>query len=84
MLNVLKQINLLNDKFCYVEFGAGKGLLTHEIAENLKPNKSAHILLERESRRNKFDKSHRDNEFFMRFRTDIKDFDINKMPVIYT
>ncbi len=31
-------------------------------------------------RRNKFDKHHRENPYFHRFRTDISDFDMNALP----
>lgn len=42
-----------------------------------KPYHACHILLELESRRNKMDRLHRDNPFYLRYRTNILDFNVN-------
>ncbi|EGR32446.1 hypothetical protein IMG5_083340 [Ichthyophthirius multifiliis] len=66
---ILKKVNLLDKKSIYIEFGAGKGLLSHTIYQKSKDiqkqeEHSAHVLLEIEPRRNKLDKLHRNNPFF--------------------
>lgn len=79
MLEVMKNFLLINKELIYLEYGAGKGHLSHQIAV-CNNDQSAHILLEKESRRNKFDKHHRNNKNFIRLRTDINDFNINLTP----
>ncbi len=81
MLELMEKFKLLNEKYVYLEYGAGKGHLSHKIAVQ-NNDKSAHILLEKEPRRNKFDKHHRNNKNFIRLRTDITDFNINILPGI--
>lgn len=41
---------------------------------------SKNILLERESRRNKFDKFFRDNPYFQRYKGDVSNFDFKMLP----
>lgn len=44
--------------------------------------KACHVLLELESRRNKLDRLHRGNPYFLRYRTDILDFNVNSLQTI--
>lgn len=81
LISLMKSYNLINENYIYVEFGAGRGNFSHFIAlEN--NDKSNHILLEREPRRNKLDKNHKNNKNFKRFRTDILNFDMTTIPSI--
>lgn len=40
---------------------------------------ACHVLLEMEARRNKVDRLHRDNPFFLRYKTDILDYNVNSL-----
>ncbi len=74
---------MISDKYIYVEFGAGKGILSFAIASKVKEltNKnSKNILLEREVRRNKFDRFFKQNPFFQRYKSDVSDFDFSLLP----
>ena len=82
MVGVLKDHNLLNSSNCFIEYGAGKGRLTHGVAVALKlidERMACHVLIERESRRQKYDKFHRDNPYFIRLRMDIMDFHLDSL-----
>jgi tRNA:m4X modification enzyme len=80
LVKAIKDFGLLQHKNCFIEYGAGKGRLSHGIAEQLavedKEKKSCHVLIEREPRRLKFDRFHRENPYFMRLRMDITDFNL--------
>jgi len=80
LVNTLNSFGLLKKEVCYIEYGAGKGALSHHIA--LTVPECSNILIELEGRRNKMDKNHRENKVFYRIRANIKDFDINKLPEI--
>lgn len=41
---------------------------------------SKNVLLEREPRRNKFDRFMKDNPYFQRFKVDVSDFDVGRLP----
>ncbi|KAL4504041.1 hypothetical protein ABPG72_022671 [Tetrahymena utriculariae] len=150
LVEVMKQQGIWNNQYIYIEFGAGKGLLSHGIAKSLqlgensqltcevlmesmkensvnckanlqkkkklstdeaveeakeenkdvmdqeqnqqddiqeeklsyKPYHACHVLLELESRRNKMDRLHRDNPFYLRYRTNILDFNVNALHQI--
>jgi len=75
LLSLLEKYSLLSGSHLYIEFGAGKGNLSHQLKLKLKD--SSHLLLEIEARRHKYDKYHRNDEFYKRIRTDITHFDIN-------
>ena len=81
ILELMENFGIMNKDYIYLEYGAGKGNLSHQIAVR-NNDKSAHILIEKEPRRNKFDKNHRDNQNFIRLRTDINDFNINILPQV--
>ena len=74
---------LIAPDFIYVEFGAGKGVLSYAIAVKIEKEFQKHsknILLERESRRNKFDKFFKDNPYFQRYKGDVSNFDFKLLP----
>ena len=74
---------LIAPDFVYVEFGAGKGVLSYAIATKVEKEFKAHsknILLERESRRNKFDRFFKGNPFFQRYKGDVSHFDFTALP----
>lgn len=81
--NKLENLSLSTDKSLkndvFIEFGAGKGGLSHKINQTTE-NKSYHILLERDGVRYKKDK-HSDK--MIRFRTDILDFDVNYLDTYF-
>jgi tRNA:m4X modification enzyme len=81
LLSLLNKYHLLNQSSVYIEFGAGKGHLSHSIAV-ANQDLSGHVLLERESRRHKYDRFHRDNPHYKRLMTDISDFQIDKVHLI--
>jgi len=80
LVQTLNNFGLLKKDVCYIEYGAGKGALSHHIA--LTVPECSNILIELEGRRNKMDKNHRENKVFYRIRANIKDFDVNKIPEI--
>lgn len=82
MTDILDKYKLLNKHYCYIEFGAGKGGLSSDICSKIKSPESIHILLEREKRKLVYDKIHKENPFYLRFTTDIMDFNVNKLPQI--
>lgn len=66
----MKNEGLLDKKYSYIEYGAGKGRLSHQIAESYEGH-GCHVLIEREGRKLKYDRFHRDNPFYFRLRLDI-------------
>lgn len=71
--------HLIDKEMAYIEYGAGKGRFSHQIAEKLKEKDNSmaiHVLIEREPRKLKYDRFHRDNKFFIRCKMDIKDFNL--------
>ncbi|KRX03801.1 hypothetical protein PPERSA_04309 [Pseudocohnilembus persalinus] len=82
LIKQLEQNKLVNNEYCYIEFGAGKGLLSSELAalfENkYKFTNSKHILIEREGRKHSYDKLHRKNQNWLRITTDIVNYKINQ------
>jgi tRNA:m4X modification enzyme len=77
----MKEHNLINSNFAYIEYGAGKGRFSHQIAETLKYMNSTavHVLIEREPRKLKYDRFHRENKFFIRCKMDIRDFNLKTL-----
>jgi tRNA A58 N-methylase Trm61 len=71
----------LSEGYTYIEYGAGKGRLSHEVSEQLE-GKGRILLLERESMKFKFDAHHR-KEAFKRVKIDIAHFDLNRISEIY-
>ena len=77
------EYKLIAPDFIYVEFGAGKGVLSYAIASKIQEEFNTHsknILLERESRRNKFDRFFKTNPYFQRYKGDVANFDFTIVP----
>ena len=58
-------------------------MLSFAIAEKIEKEFKTHsknILLEREARRNKFDKFFKDNPYFQRYKGDVANFDFTLLP----
>uniref|UniRef100_A0A3P8XCV1 tRNA:m(4)X modification enzyme TRM13 n=1 Tax=Esox lucius TaxID=8010 RepID=A0A3P8XCV1_ESOLU len=84
LLGNMEDLQLLGPKRCFVEFGAGKGKLSHWIHVALKDYDDIHFLLvERSSTRFKVDGKHQnDNTKFERLQVDIQHLDLRKVPLL--
>ncbi|XP_062251342.1 tRNA:m(4)X modification enzyme TRM13 homolog isoform X2 [Platichthys flesus] len=84
ILGHLEELGLLGGGRCYVEFGAGRGKLSHWIHEALKTCKDLQLLLvERCSTRFKVDGKHQDvGVKFERLQVDIQHLDLSKVPLL--
>ncbi|KAF7654741.1 hypothetical protein LDENG_00065640 [Lucifuga dentata] len=84
ILGHLEALRLLAGRRCFVEFGAGRGKLSHWIHEALKTCKDLHFLLvERSSTRFKVDGRHQDGGAeFERLQVDIQHLDLSKVPLL--
>ncbi|XP_040897234.1 tRNA:m(4)X modification enzyme TRM13 homolog [Toxotes jaculatrix] len=84
ILGHLEQLGLLGGGRCFVEFGAGRGKLSHWIHEALKTREDLQLLLvERCSTRFKVDGKHRDaGAEFERLQVDIQHLDLSKVPLL--
>ncbi|CAF1255501.1 unnamed protein product [Rotaria sordida] len=82
----LVQLNLLQANTCFVEMGAGRGQLSHELHACLKQESSVHfILIERDHQRYRYDAHHRREQqgpSFERHRLDIRDLYLSELPSI--
>ncbi|KAF7262639.1 hypothetical protein EG68_00077 [Paragonimus skrjabini miyazakii] len=95
LVNILKADKLLSTKFNYVEFGAGRGGLSHwinvclasnatqlsgdELCRPREPTDSNFLLVEQKSMRYKFDTRNRDIGNFTRVRMDIAQLDLKRV-----
>ncbi|KAK0139110.1 tRNA:m(4)X modification enzyme TRM13 [Merluccius polli] len=84
ILGNMEEIGLLGSNRCFVEFGAGKGKLSHWIHEAVKEHKDHHFLLvERSSTRFKVDGKHQQVDgTFERLQVDIQHLDLSKVPLL--
>ncbi|XP_028857560.1 tRNA:m(4)X modification enzyme TRM13 homolog [Denticeps clupeoides] len=84
ILGNMEALNLLGPNRCVVEFGAGKGKLSHWIDAALKGAEDVHFLLvERSSTRFKVDGKHRSaDSTFERLQVDIQHLDLNRVPFL--
>ncbi|XP_037682476.1 tRNA:m(4)X modification enzyme TRM13 homolog isoform X2 [Choloepus didactylus] len=84
ILGNIEKLKLLGPRRCYVEFGAGKGKLSHWIDIALKDAENVHfILVEKVTTRFKVDGKHRKkNSVFKRLQIDIQHLCLNKIPVL--
>ncbi|KAF6779241.1 hypothetical protein AHF37_01238 [Paragonimus kellicotti] len=96
LVNILKTDKLLSTEFNYVEFGAGRGGLSHwvnvclasnaiqlgggELCRPREPADSNFLLVEQKSMRYKFDSRNRDIGNFTRVRMDIAQLDLKSVP----
>ncbi|XP_034438180.1 tRNA:m(4)X modification enzyme TRM13 homolog [Hippoglossus hippoglossus] len=84
ILGHLEELGLLGGGRCFVEFGAGRGKLSHWIHEALKTCEDLQLLLvERCSTRFKVDGKHQDvGVQFERLQVDIQHLDLSKVPLL--
>ncbi|KAJ7993272.1 hypothetical protein DPEC_G00270720 [Dallia pectoralis] len=84
ILGNMEDLQLLGSTRCFVEFGAGKGKLSHWIHVALKDYDDIHFLLvERSSTRFKVDGKHQNaNTKFERLQVDIQHLDLRKVPLL--
>ncbi|XP_076976245.1 tRNA:m(4)X modification enzyme TRM13 homolog isoform X2 [Tamandua tetradactyla] len=84
ILGNIEKLKLLGPRRCYVEFGAGKGKLSHWVDIALKDAEKVHfILVEKVTTRFKVEGKHRKkNSVFERLQIDIQHLCLNKIPVL--
>ncbi|KAM6959264.1 tRNA:m(4)X modification enzyme TRM13 homolog [Aplochiton taeniatus] len=84
ILGNMEALHLLGPNRCFVEFGAGKGKLSHWIHEAMKTHDDYHFLLvERSSTRFKVDGKHQNvGAQFERLQVDIQHLDLSKVPLL--
>ncbi|KAI7791209.1 tRNA:m(4)X modification enzyme TRM13 homolog [Triplophysa rosa] len=84
ILGNMEALKLLSPDRCYIEFGAGKGKLSHWIHVALKASENVHFLLvERSSTRFKVDGKHKNaDSTFDRLQVDIQHLDLNRVPLL--
>ncbi|KAM5256600.1 tRNA:m(4)X modification enzyme TRM13 homolog isoform 5-T5 [Ctenodactylus gundi] len=84
ILGNIEKLNLLGPRRCFVEFGAGKGKLSHWVDIALKDAEKVHfILVEKVTTRFKVDGKHRKkNSVFERLQIDIQHLCLSKIPVL--
>ncbi|XP_048458434.1 tRNA:m(4)X modification enzyme TRM13 homolog isoform X2 [Rhincodon typus] len=80
----LERMGLLGSNRCFVEFGAGRGKLSHWIDLALQDAKNVHFLLvERATTRFKVDGKHKNSgSVFERLQVDIKDLSLGRVPLL--
>ncbi|KAL8178270.1 UNVERIFIED_CONTAM: tRNA:m(4)X modification enzyme TRM13 [Gekko kuhli] len=82
ILGNMERLDLLGPRRCFVEFGAGRGKLSHWVDRALQDAKDVHFLLvERATTRFKVDGKHRRNSF-ERLQVDIQHLCLSKVPVL--
>lgn len=86
LISQLVQLNLLQSNTCFVEMGAGRGQLSHELHACLKDESTVDfVLIERDHQRYRFDAHHRREHHgpsFERYRLDIRDLYLPQLPSI--
>lgn len=82
----LVHFDLLHGHTCYVEMGAGRGQLSHELHACLKEHDDVHFaLIERDHQRYRYDAHHRLEKHgpkFERYRLDIRDLFLSELPCL--
>ncbi|KAM6219235.1 tRNA:m(4)X modification enzyme TRM13 homolog [Rhynchocyon petersi] len=84
ILGNIEKLKLLGPRRCFVEFGAGKGKLSHWVDIALKDAEKVHfILVEKGTTRFKVDGKHKKkNSVFERLQIDIQHLCLNKIPFL--
>ncbi|XP_036377107.1 tRNA:m(4)X modification enzyme TRM13 homolog isoform X1 [Megalops cyprinoides] len=85
LLGNMKALGLLVPSRCFVEFGAGRGKLSHWIRVALQGSDNVHFLLvERSSTRFKVDGKHKSaDSVFERLQVDIQHLSLCKVPLLH-
>ncbi|XP_019357229.1 PREDICTED: tRNA:m(4)X modification enzyme TRM13 homolog isoform X1 [Gavialis gangeticus] len=84
ILGHMEQLHLLGSGRCFVEFGAGRGKLSHWVDTALQDTENVHFLLvERATTRFKVDGKHRKRDsIFERLQVDIQHLCLKKIPIL--
>lgn len=86
IINQVAELNLLQGNTSFIEMGAGRGQLSHELHACLKNESNVEfVLIERDHQRYRFDAHHRREQqgpTFERYRLDIRDFYLSELPSI--
>jgi len=86
IIHQVVELNLLHGNTCFIEMGAGRGQLSHELHACLKHEANIEfVLIERDHQRYRFDAHHRLEHHgpkFERYRLDIRDFYLSELPSI--
>ncbi|KAM9004818.1 tRNA:m(4)X modification enzyme TRM13 homolog isoform X1 [Sarcophilus harrisii] len=84
ILGNIERLNLLGPRRCFVEFGAGRGKLSHWVDIALQEAEKVYFLLvERVTTRFKVDGKHKNgNSVFERLQIDIQHLCLSKIPVL--
>ncbi|XP_057356446.1 tRNA:m(4)X modification enzyme TRM13 homolog isoform X3 [Manis pentadactyla] len=84
ILGNIEKLKLLGPRRCFVEFGAGKGKLSHWVDIALKDAEKVHfILVEKVTTRFKVDGKHRKKDsMFERLQIDIQHLCLSKIPLL--
>ena len=77
----VKEAGLLDPKFTYIEYGAGRGGLADNVCQTI--GKATVVLLERERRKFKFDRKHTDKAEYVRVKIDISNFNLSKLDTLF-
>ncbi|CAF1080215.1 unnamed protein product [Adineta steineri] len=81
----LVQLDLLQSHTCFLEMGAGRGQLSHELHACVKDDSTIHFaLIERDHQRYRFDAHHKPEHSgpsFGRYRLDIRDLYLPDLPI---
>ncbi|KAI8510160.1 tRNA:m(4)X modification enzyme TRM13 [Branchiostoma belcheri] len=84
LIGHLDRLDLLKTDVCFVEFGAGRGRLSHYVQMCLPEEAASHfILIDRANTKHKFDKNVRRGEKgpdFERLKVDIEDLNLGLVP----
>ncbi|XP_078656969.1 tRNA:m(4)X modification enzyme TRM13 homolog [Branchiostoma floridae x Branchiostoma belcheri] len=84
LIGHLDRLDLLKSDVCFVEFGAGRGRLSHYVQMCLPQQAASHfILIDRANTKHKFDKNVRRGERgpdFERLKVDIEDLNLGLVP----
>lgn len=82
LLGYLRELGFLEEATSFVEFGAGKGHLSYWLAQVIKEQRDANVVLvDRASHRHKQDNKVEERNVVHRIRADIADLDVRQLDV---
>lgn len=83
LIGSLHRLELLQQKTCFIEFGAGKGQVSYFLSNSLEDApESAVVLVDRATMRHKMDNKCQDRSAVHRVRADIADLDLKAVPQV--